>query len=77
MAEQMAESLRTGAHDAIHDMEATAWDLAVDLRRAQDAQVRKGMKRIECYRESLVVFRRSETPSLCILGPSERRTTII
>ncbi|CAK9057573.1 unnamed protein product [Durusdinium trenchii] len=39
MAEQMAESLRTGAHDAIHDMEATAWDLAVDLRRAQDAQV--------------------------------------
>ena len=38
MAQQMAEGLCRGATDAILEMEASAADLAVDLRRAQETQ---------------------------------------
>ncbi|CAE7230571.1 unnamed protein product, partial [Symbiodinium sp. CCMP2592] len=39
MAKQMAEALYTGALKAMQDMEAAETDFAIDLLRAQDAQV--------------------------------------
>ena len=39
MAKQMAEALYTGALKAMQDMEAAETDFAIDMLRAQDAQV--------------------------------------